>query len=177
MRLGVGIANPAEGPNAWDDAVEYDLDEWPDDDRRRLSYALRDGNIGHRWDGDTLIVAPDDEATVDEMLDAVERGDVVGTLHVTDDDDTDEGGLTPFFLAGDRLSREPTDPVGVQRLLEALDLADPDRPPYGVERQLWARACHLAELLADDLGEGEVPDVEAATIHAGELRDLLRDQI
>ena len=35
-------------------AVEYGLDEWPDDDRTTLTAALVESGIAHRWEGTTI---------------------------------------------------------------------------------------------------------------------------
>lgn len=179
VRLGVGIgilpvAQLADG----DPTVEYDLSEWPEGDRAAIARTLGDGTIRHRWDGDSLLVAADDEDTVDAVLDAVERGDVVGDLDVSaDDDDRAEipfETLTTFFLAGERLSKNALDADGLTHLLSAVDVADPAASPYGVDRGLWTRACALADELAGALADGDEPDAVHAEAVAGQLRDLLR---
>ncbi len=182
-RLGVGLGVLSRAELADDEpTVEYDLGEWPHDDRAAIARTLDEGTIRHRWDGTTLLIAAADEATVDSVLDAVERGDVVGDL------DTEPAGsgdapdlpfetLTTFFLAGERLARNQLDADGLAHLLEAVDVADPANPPYGVERALWQRACGLSDELAGALGDGDEPDVERAGVVAEQLRDLLRPYI
>ena len=48
--------------------VEYELDEWPPADRQALAQALIESEVPHRWEGSTVVVVPDAEATVDELL-------------------------------------------------------------------------------------------------------------
>ena len=57
--------------------VQYELDEWPPADRQALTQALVEGEVPHRWEGMTVVVAADAETTVDELLDAIEQGTLV----------------------------------------------------------------------------------------------------
>ena len=124
-----------------------------------------------------MLVGVAHEELVDGILDAVESGELVN-----DEDDlgADSEGrlpfetLTTFFLAGERLQRNPLDPDGLDDLLKALDVADPARVPYGVEPRLWQRTCELADELADTIADGDEPDTDAAVEVATELHDLLR---
>nr|MBA2321499.1 ComF family protein [Deltaproteobacteria bacterium] len=59
--------------------------------------------------------------------------------------------LTTFFLAGERLQKNPLDADGLEELLAATEVADPASPPYGVQPRLWEQTCALAERLADAL--------------------------
>ena len=185
-RLGVNLGNAIDlnVPLADDEpSVEYDLAEWPAADRAAIAVALGDGFIRYRWEGDTLVVAAADESTIDALLDAVEHGDLVGDhdpLGGHGGSDTDElpfETLTTFFLAGDRLARNPLDADGLSHLLAAVDVAEPGHPPYGVDRGLWVRTCTLADQLADALAEEDTPDAARAQQLAGELRDLLRTTV
>lgn len=191
VRLGVNLAPTIDlsVPLADNEpSVEYDLAEWPDDDRTSVARAIEEGFIRYRWEGSTLVVAAADEATIDDLLDAVEHGEVVGDLdgHSTPAGVDGDGAtgeelpfetLSTFFLAGDRLARNPLDADGLTHLLGALDVADPANPPYGVDRGLWVRTCGLADQLADSLGEGDSPDVDTAAQLAAQLRDLLRTSV
>ena len=169
-----------------DDApsTEYDLAEWEDDERELVTKHLVDRGLPFRWEEDILLVSTDDETVVELILDDVENDE--------GDDDTEEDGapaeaddtdrlpfetLTTFFLAGDRLQRNPLDADGLEQLLSATAVADPERPPYGVERQLWQRMCELADELAAALVDGDEPDVVETQAVAGELHDLLRPYV
>ena len=64
--------------------------------------------------------------------------------------------------------------VGLEQLLDALDVAEPARPPYGVDPRLWARTCELADELAGALADDDEPDHDEAASLAAELHELLR---
>jgi hypothetical protein len=120
-----------------------------------------------------------DEALVDSILDDVENDEGVD---LPDDDDEDGDRLpfetlTTFFLAGDRLQKNPLDADGLEELLSATEVADPARPPYGVEKRLWQRTCQLADELAAALADGEEPDLVETQVVAAELHDLLRPYV
>ena len=85
--------------------------------------------------------------------------------------------LTTFFLAGERLRRDPLDADGLEELLKAHDVAEPERPPYGVDRRLWVRTCELADGLVGALCDDDTPDEEVAAAHAQALHDLLRPYV
>ena len=85
--------------------------------------------------------------------------------------------LTTFFLAGERLQQNPLDADGLEQLLSATDVADPERPPYGVDKRLWERMCELADELAAALVDGDEPDVVETQAVAAELHDLLRPYV
>jgi hypothetical protein len=165
--------------------TEYSLDEWPEADLATLTHALTGAGIPFRWEGRQLLVGTDDEEIVDSLLDEIETGEYVD-LAVSGDDVTPEGAeagqlpfetLTTFFLAGERLHRNPLDADGLEELLAATEVADPAQPPYGVQPRLWEQTCALAERVADALAGEEGPDEEAAMAAAGELHDLLRPYV
>ena len=133
-----------------------------------------------RWEEDVLLVGTDDEELVDSILDEVENDE--GIELPEDDDGVEEDQLpfetlTTFFLAGDRLQRNPLDADGLEQLLSATDVADPERPPYGVDKKLWLRMCELADDLAAALVDGDEPDVIETQAVAAELHDLLRPYV
>jgi hypothetical protein len=175
-----------------DDAAstEYDLAEWEDDERELVTKRLIDRGLPFRWEEDILLVGTEDEALVESILDEVENGESPDDEDDVDADaDADADGeqddtdrlpfetLTTFFLAGDRLQRNPLDADGLEQLLSATAVADPERPPYGVDRRLWQRMCELADELASALVDGDEPDVVETQAVAGELHDLLRPYV
>jgi hypothetical protein len=179
-----------------DDVIttEYDLGEWSDDERHAVGTLLVRQHLPFRWnEAHVLLVPTEHEGAVEAILDAVESGqhDVEPVIDEPDADaeleaETDAVGgegqlpyetLTTFFLAGERLQKNPLDANGLEELLRALDVADSDNPPYGVDRQLWERTCELADELADALAEEEEPDTESAQEIATELHDLLRPYV
>lgn len=186
LRLGI-VGTGGESPGAaaptralGDDTTltEYDLSEWDDLETSVVADSLVAANIPFRWEDDILLVPTSDEEAVDEILDDVESGNYIPV-----NDDSSESCELPFdtmnsfFLAGERLRRESFDGTGVERLLDALKVADPARPPQGVELGVWRRSCQLAEELADILVDGDRPDLEAVRAVANDLHDLLRPLI
>jgi hypothetical protein len=188
MRLGMASeageaedAAPREAIVLADDApsTEYDLAEWEASERELVTSHLVARGLPFRWEEDVLLVGTADEELVDAILDDVENDDGVD---LPDDlgDDADRlpfETLTTFFLAGDRLQRNPLDADGLEQLLSAIDVADPARPPYGVDRRLWQRSCELADELAAALADGDEPDAVETQAVAAELHDLLRPYV
>ncbi len=170
-------------------ATEYDLEDWPEGDRQSITRALTRQAVPHRWEDDLLLVPTDHEPVVESLMDMIEKGEFATHLDYLDDDeegDDEEGDdgkrlpfetLTTFFLAGDRLRRNPLDAAGLEQLLQATEVAEPTHPPYGVDIRLWERSCELADELAGALVDGDEPDRDAAIAVAGELHDLLRPYI
>ena len=165
-----------------EDSTEYDLAEWEPDERELVTSHLVARGLPFRWEDETLLVSTDDEELVDSILDEVENDEGVELAGDDEDEDDDVDRLpfetlTTFFLAGDRLQRNPLDADGLEQLLNAIDVADPDRPPYGVDRRLWTRMCELADNLAAALVDDEEPDVVETQEVAAELHDLLRPYV
>ena len=189
IRLGIASESEAEAPAreavplAEDAAsTEYDLAEWESGERDLITSHLIARGLPFRWEEDVLLVGTENEELVDAILDEVENDEGVELPDDDDDDDEDADQLpfetlTTFFLAGDRLHKNPLDADGLEQLLAAIDVADPDRPPYGVDKRLWVRTCELADDLAAALVDGDEPDAEETQAVAGELRDLLRPYV
>ena len=173
---------PEPVPLTVDDATtEYDLAEWPAVDRDALTRALTRQRHPFRWEDEVLLVRTTDEALVESLLDLVEAGDspelAADYAEYDEDDRLPFETLTTFFLAGERLKRNPLDADGLEQLLLAGEVADPTQPPFGVEMRLWQRTCDLADQLAAALVDEDQPDEETAQAIAGELHDLLRPYI
>lgn len=166
-----------------DDEVttEYDLADWPADDREALTRALTRQQHPFRWEDEVLLVRTTDEALVESLLDLVEAGDsselAADYAEYDEDDRLPFETLTTFFLAGERLRRNPLDADGLEQLLLASEVAEPTQPPFGVEIRLWERTCELADQLAGALVDEDDPDEETAQAVAEELHDLLRPYI
>jgi hypothetical protein len=187
------LADGGEGPQpiplaGGTTTTEYGLEEWPDGDLAQLTHALTGAGIPFRWEGRQLLVGTQDEQVVDALLDEIETGeyvdvDVAGDAAADErTGETDEGRLpfetlTTFFLAGERLHRNPLDADGLEELLAATEVADPENPPYGVQPKLWEQTCQLADRLADALAGEDGPDEQQAMTVAGELHDLLRPYV
>ena len=156
-----------------DPGVEYGLDEWPTADRQTLAQALVEGEVPHRWTGATLVAATDAEATVDELLDAIEQGTLVSTSPGAG---APEGALDALFSSSDRLARDADDRSGRDDLEDIVERIDAAAPPYGIAVGSWARtvqaAQHLRDLVADDGSSSS--DVIGA---AQEVRSLVKQYV
>lgn len=161
-------------------ATEFDLGDWSPTEIDTVSLALADARIPFRWEDHLLLVATDDEAVTDALLDDIESGEFVhvGTARTpTADDEAGAEALTDFFLAAERLQRDPLDADGIEHLRRATEAADPDVAPFGVTPKLWQRTCDLAEQIVDALVDDEGPDHQAAMDAAAQLHALLRPNV
>nr|ABM53609.1 putative riboflavin biosynthesis protein RibA [uncultured bacterium CBNPD1 BAC clone 2089] len=168
-----------------DDITEYELDDWADNERARLSELLVASGIPFKWEGALLVTLTDFEDTVDELLDAVEAGDVTivdssgsgrGTVSVADSDVSGET-LTQMFLAAERLQRDPLDADGLALLVRVLDDVEDGGTPFGVPVPAWRQALELADQLADALAGGDIPDEIGAMEVAQRLFVTLRPHV
>lgn len=173
------------------ESTEFGLDEWTDADRALLTDSLVESEIPFRWEGTTVVVASDAEDVVDDLLDAIEEGELL---------DADEsasgppdGALSTIYLAADRLARDPLDARARTELLDICDDLDAARPPYAFAPRTWATAvagvAQIVELLGAEArgtnspSSGRVPgadgdeDSDAVAGHADALRSLLRPYV
>jgi hypothetical protein len=174
---------PLEIPDG-EATTEYDVVEWSEGDRQSITRALTRQTVPYRWEDDLLVVPTTSEAIVESLMDMIEQGTFAA--HADDlpgefDDDVEDDGerlpfetLTTFFLAGVRLQKNPMDADGLEQLVAAIEVADPTKPPYGVDLRLWQRTCELADELAGALADNDEPDHDETVAVAGELHDLLR---
>jgi hypothetical protein len=179
--------HPAGGADLSGSETEYDLTDWSDEQRADLLARLDAAGIGHRQEGDLLLVATPDEQQVDELLDDLEGVSPEprpgSEPHPESDGDEEPGDETPFavlesmFLAADRLEEDPESPEGIRDLRLALEGADERRPPYGVDVMMWQRALALGDELAAALTDEDDDDGEAAAEIASDLRQLLRPYV
>ncbi len=169
--------------------TEYDLGDWPPADRQSITRALTRQQVPCRWEDNLLIVPTANETLLESLMDMIEQGEFAAHADDLDgDDDLDDDGaddgerlpfetLTTFFLAGVRLQKNPMDAEGLEQLVSAIAVADPLRPPYGVDIRLWQRTCELADDLAGALADADEPDHDETVAVASELHDLLRPYI
>ena len=158
-RAEVPAGPPGElGPE--DPATEYDLTEWTAAQRDTLVRAVSDAGVPHRLEGELLLVPVAAEEFVDELLDAIETGDVM----LLDDAEGAEPvmGMADLFTLADRLRREPKDQRGRQLLAGAVADLNPERPPYGVSLATWRRAVGACERLGEVIDTDEIAVVEIA---------------
>jgi hypothetical protein len=156
-----------------DPGVEYGLDEWPPPDRQTLAQALIEGEIPHRWDGATLVVATDAEASVDQLLDGIEQGTL---LLVGGDGGAPDGALDTMFASADRLARDADDRTGRDDLHDLVPRLAATAPPYGMSVATWARIVAAAQALVD-LTDDEATSSSDIIGSAQELRSLVRQYV
>ncbi len=160
--------------------TEYDLADWSAAEIDTVSIALADARIPFRWEEQVLLVSSADEDVVEALLDDIESGeyvDVSGAHLPNAEDETSAEVLTTFFLAAERLQRDPLDADGIDHLRRATEVADPDVAPFGVTTKLWQRTCELAEDIVDALVDDDEPDHQAAMGSAAQLHELLRPHV
>ncbi len=164
------------------ESTEFGLDEWSDADRSILTESLIASEVPYRWDGTTVVVATDAEDAVDDLLDAIEAGELLGdggdaTLAPPD------GALSTMFLAADRLAKDPMDAGARTELLGLAPHVDPKTAPYGMAPRPWAGAVSgvdaIVELINIDAATGSPGDSDESAIigAAQELRSLLRPYV
>jgi hypothetical protein len=167
-----GAADEADDDRA---EVLYDLTEWPPGERARLNDLLADGDVPHRYEdeGATLVVATRDERLVETLLDQAENPDALSVEGEAESDEASSETLAGFFLAADRLRRDPLDPDGIATLLEVIDVSENAPPPFGVSSTLWQNMIDEADLIADSLADDDI-DIAKVVEHASVLRNLAR---
>lgn len=154
-----------------DDApsTEFGLDEWPQRDLDMLRQALVDAEIPHRWHGTTLAVDEQAENVVDDLLDAIEAGEVAS---LDEEVEAPEGALNDLYVAADRLRRDPADGSARRSLLDLVPVLDPRGAPYGLAVRSWEVIVDRARALAGEFEVGAESDAIAAS--AEELLTVCR---
>lgn len=155
-------------------STEFGLDEWPPTDIELLNQALLEAEIPHRWEGPTLHVAPDAEHVVDDLLDAIESGDLA-TLG-EDGGGAPEGALNLLFTTADRLARDPGDATARNGLFDLAAQLDGRQPPFGVTVRVWSHAVTATQTLVADFHAAE-HDPSEVIGHAQELRTIVRPYV
>jgi hypothetical protein len=179
--------------------VAYDIEDWTDARQTELMVALQERGVAYEFDADgALVVLEDNEATVEEVLDAIEfpdgdegEGDADDDGVADgedDDDDADEGDdedydgpeamdvMSDLFVAADRLMHSATDAEAVLSLVERAEDASRMPLPYGFDKAVWKtiteQAAGLKAALEDDDSEDETIEDKAR-----ELRLALRSYV
>jgi len=171
-----------------DEITEYELDDWSMGERSRLTELLVAAEIPFRWEDALLVTLTTMEDTVDELLDAVEAGDVTivdspnrqgdGYSIISAGDSSISGEtLTNMFLAAERLQRDALDADGLKILVNVLDDIEDGGVPFGVPVPVWRQATEMADQLADALAGNDFPDEIAAMEIAQRLFVTLRPHV
>jgi len=171
---------PDEAP-----AVEYELDDWPAEERAAVGEALMGRGIPFTWvPGLVLVVAAHREAEADAVFDELETTSLDGVPDEGElppaDEDWGEGedtfaALGDLFDAADRLFHTPTGSVAANDLREAGGIVRRSSPPYGFNAVLWQTAGELATKVEQTIDNGGSNDDIRAAAEA--LRDVLHEHI
>jgi hypothetical protein len=162
------------GLPAGEPATEFGLDEWPAGDVEVLQRALTEAEIPHRWEGTTLVVAQDAEETVDDLLDAIETGQLAPLGE--EGSGPPDGALSTLFTTADRLARDPGDATARSELFELVPALDARQPPFGVMLRVWASAVDAAQALVADFHAHD-HDPSDVIGHAQALRTIVRPYV
>lgn len=174
------VLGPFAVPLGDDDAsTSFDLADWSAEDRAVLSDALIGSEVPHRWEGTTVVVAADAEDAVDDLLDAIEAGEL---LALGDGESgPPEGALGAMYLAADRLAKDPDDARARADLRDLHPQLDAKHPPYGMAHRPWATAVGHVSALVDLIdGDGAAPDSDVGSDLIGvaqQLRSALRPYV
>jgi len=149
-----------------DPATEFGLEEWPRADIESLKTSLIEAEIPHRWDRSTLYVAADAEHVVDDLLDAIESGEVAS---LDEESEAPDGALHDLFTAADRLRRDPTNSSAREQVLDLVPRLSPSSPPYGLPAGSWAAMVGSGQALVAAFRAGAPTDelqAAAGNLHA-----------
>jgi hypothetical protein len=159
-------------------ATDFVLDEWSVADRTTLSDALIEAEIPHRWKATTLVVAADAEHDVDDLLDAIEAGELLAT---GDGIEPPDGALGTMFVAADKLAKDPLDADARTTLIDLGQQIDVKHPPYGLAPRAWAGAVRgvaaITDRIAADSGAPIGSDESEMIGLAQDLRSLVRPYV
>ena len=155
-----------------DESTEFGLDEWPVRDIETLKEALVEAEIPHVWHGRTLLVAHDAENVVDDLLDAIEAGEVAS---LDEDAEAPDGALHDLYIAGDRLARDITHAQSRNTVLTLVPELSPAVPPFGLAVGAWRVIVERAHVLVAHFEAAADP--ELLTAAADELRTACRPYV
>ena len=155
-----------------DESTEFGLDEWPFRDIETLKEALVDAEIPHAWQGRTLLVAHDAENVVDDLLDAIEAGEVAS---LDEDAEAPDGALHDLYIAADRLARDVTHAPARNTVFALVPQLSPVVPPFGLAVGAWRVIVERAHVLLAHFEAAA--DAELVTAAADELRTACRPYV
>jgi hypothetical protein len=149
--------------------TEFGLDEWPFADIETLKAALVEAEIPHGWEGRVLLVAQDAEHVVDDLLDAIEAGEVAS---IDEDAEAPDGALHDLYASADQLVRDATHSGARNAILALVPQLSPTVPPFGLAVRSWTAIVEQAGVLVARFEQGA--DIEHIAEAADELRGVCR---
>ena len=103
-------------PGGGDDEITFELDEWNEPDRAVLAERLVTLGAPHHWEGTTLVIAQEDEAWVERIMDQVDED--LSTAPEEDDDEQVAYDLTDW---------------DDESCIQLLDVLSAEESPYGLD--------------------------------------------
>ena len=155
-----------------DPSTEFGLDEWPGRDIDTLKQALVEAEIPHAWQGRTLLVAHDAETVVDDLLDAIEAGEVAS---LDEQAEAPDGALHELYVAADRLARDGTHASARSTVLNLVPQLSPAVPPFGLAVGAWRSIVERAHVLLALFESAADPELLQAG--ADQLRQACRPYV
>jgi hypothetical protein len=157
-----------------DPSTEFRLEEWSVVDMTLVRSALIESEIPHRWEGISLFVDPEFQDEVDDLLDAIEDGDIASIDDLgEEDEELPEGVLGRLYSIGDRLSRDAADAVARSDLFTLAAVIDPHNAPFGMPVRSWSKVVEAARGLAGAFADAEFDASEVNEL-GQELRTITR---
>ncbi|MFM7068554.1 MAG: hypothetical protein ACKOYM_03745 [Actinomycetes bacterium] len=159
----LAVAAPAFDPSA--PKVVYEVGGWSDALQTELVDALVGAEVPFEWDahGD-LVVLAEDEARVEELLDALPDSDDDPDAATVDGLAVHEV-LDQLFVAADRLGRRPGDARATVNAVAAAERLAGMATPFGFDESSWGRlvdaASALGGALAGDRGDEDTAGDDA----------------
>ncbi len=156
------------------ESTEFNLDEWTPGDRQTLTDAMVESEVPHRWTGTTVAVAADAEEAVDDLLDAIEAGE----LSTIGDEEqaAPDGVLSDIFLAANKLAKDPFDAKSRRTLIELNEQIDQKHPPYALAPRVWGQAVLGVQAIVERIhkdADGDVVDDGSDDDHLDESSDVI----
>ncbi|HUJ64655.1 MAG TPA: hypothetical protein VLX59_03890 [Acidimicrobiales bacterium] len=171
-----------------DDEVGYRIGDWEDWERGRLIVALNEFEILHRFEDDELVVAAEDEETVDDLVseltsrptdgvdltaaDGRDAGETEAQPAADDADASLVASVRSLARAARRLRADPTDMQADADVAEASAVIFFASGYPGAEEDTWAAIGRVTRRLLSVLAADEALE-DAISTEAGVLAKLL----
>lgn len=156
-----------------EESTEFRLEDWSSADLALVRAALIESEIPHRWDGTAVHVDPEFQDEVDDLLDAIEEGDIASLDDSDDAEGPPDGVLGRLYSIGDRLARDAADSVARADLFTLAAVIDPAQPPYGMASRSWSAVVSAARAAAGAFADAEFDSSEVSSL-GEELRSVTR---
>ena len=174
--LGALPTLPPTDDGAGADEIDFDLADWPAEERVALSVTLHEREVPWRWEpGPLLVVREFDEAVVEELLGEEGEGETAWEdIEGEEADEEAQSAMGDLFDAGDRLMHNPANIELVAEVDRLATVVDQSPPPFGIDAGTWEEIARLAVAVAV---AGDEQDEDGVAVAARSLRDYLREYV